>query len=153
MSNFWSPGFWAPGFWSAGFWGEEETGPGFKPFQVGYGFLPRPPARRQPTLREATAAIFGDDWDRDIGEPQKIAPRSTVQAVAASADAQKTAKAQEARSQSERNANAMRTHQPLIDRDVVKRILDTARRNAQVARDLELEQKRANMLLLMMMEM
>lgn len=153
--SFWSPGFWAPGFWSPGFWGEEEDEPGFKPFHIGYGFLPHRKTERAPTLREATAAIFGADWDKDTKTGAIASPRRAAQSVEVS----RQARASEERMAEGRQAFLMPPVAPMpLDRDEVKRIIDQARRNAEIASELAAEmaaekaRKTAAALLLLMME-
>lgn len=147
--SFWSSGFWADGFWSADFWIGDTQEPAFLPYQIGYGRINIKPKRRPATLREATAAIFGPDWDKDPAKAPIVAQRA-----ANTTDVE--------RKTSERNPTAMRTHNERIKRPqyiepfdptAVKRILDQARNNAAIARELELERQDAEMLMLMMMEM
>lgn len=139
---------------------EEEEKKGFLPFGVGYGFIRDKPPHQEKRL--TPEMIFGKDArkDPDVKRgPAAVEARPEEPYTPPTLDVTM-------RSHSERNADAMRTHRGNLfdhvnpakhiepfNEDAVKRILEQARRNAQVARDLELERQEAEMIMLMMMEM
>ena len=126
-------------------WRGDVPPPKFRPMAVSYGFDRRAqPQARKSTVRISVETLFPSSEGEGITRVEKIAPTPRA-IVEPSSDSM--------RSQSDRNAFAMRSHVPGIDHAEVDRILDRARAEARAALDRELERQEAELVMLMMMEM